>query len=192
MKIIATELPGVMIIEPDVFRDDRGFFMESYHRARYEEMGIKAWFVQDNLSYSRRGVLRGLHYQYPHSQGKLVYVLRGEVFDVAVDIRMGSPYFGRWIGVILSDANKRQLYIPEGFAHGFAVLSDEAIFAYKCTDFYYPEDEGGIIWNDPDLGIEWPVVAPVLSPKDASYPRLCEVAREKLPVYQDKTEVKKL
>jgi len=186
MKITATRLPGVLIIEPDVFGDDRGSFMETYHQARYEELGIKARFVQDNLSYSRRGVLRGLHYQYPHSQGKLVYVLKGEVFDVAVDVRVGSPHYGQWVGVTLSEKNKRQLFIPEGFAHGFVVVSDEALFAYKCTDFYHPEAEGGIIWNDPDLGIEWPEMNPVLSSKDASYPRLCQIDPERLPVYTPK------
>lgn len=183
MKITATRLPGVLIIEPDVFGDDRGFFMETYHQARYEELGIKARFVQDNLSYSRRGVLRGLHYQYPHSQGKLVYVLKGEVFDVAVDVRVGSPHYGQWVGVTLSEKNKRQLFIPEGFAHGFVVVSDEALFAYKCTDFYHPEAEGGIIWDDPDLGIEWPEMKPVLSSKDAAYPRLCQIDPGRLPVY---------
>lgn len=183
MKITQTDLPGVIIIEPDVFSDDRGFFMETYHQHRYEELGIKAQFVQDNLSCSRQGVLRGLHYQHPHGQGKLVYVLKGEVFDVAVDIRKGSPYFGKWVGIILSDKNKRQLYIPEGFAHGFVVISQEALFAYKCTDFYHPQTEGGIIWNDPGLGIEWPIKDPVLSVKDASYPRLCEIAEERLPLY---------
>ena len=186
MKITATRLPGVLIIEPDVFGDDRGSFMETYHQARYEELGIKARFVQDNLSYSRRGVLRGLHYQYPHSQGKLVYVLKGEVFDVAVDVRVGSPHYGQWVGVTLSEKNKRQFFIPEGFAHGFVVVSDEALFAYKCTDFYHPEAEGGIIWNDPDLGIEWPEMNPVLSSKDASYPRLCQIDPERLPVYTPK------
>lgn len=183
MKVTETRLPGVMIIEPDVFSDERGFFMETYHQARYDELGIKVRFVQDNLSYSRRGVLRGLHYQYPHSQGKLVYVVKGEVFDVAVDIRMGSPTFGQWVGVILSDQNRRQLYIPEGFAHGFVVLSDEALFAYKCTDFYHPEAEGGIVWNDPDLGIDWPEKKPLLSPKDAAYPRLGRIDPRRLPVY---------
>ena len=183
MKITETRLPGVLIIEPEVFSDDRGFFMETYHQARYEELGIKVRFVQDNLSYSRRGVLRGLHYQHPHSQGKLVYVVKGEVFDVAVDIRIGSPTFGQWMGVTLSDQNKKQLYIPEGFAHGFVVLSDEALFAYKCTDFYHPEAEGGIVWNDPDLGIEWPEMKPVLSPKDAAYPRLGQIDPGKLPIY---------
>lgn len=192
MKVTKTGLPGVIIIETDVFQDDRGFFMETYHQARYDTMGIKARFVQDNLSYSRKGVLRGLHYQSPHGQGKLVYAVKGEVFDVAVDIRKGSPTFGRWVGVTLSGQNKRQLYIPEGFAHGFVVVSDEAVFAYKCTDFYHPETERGIIWNDPDIGIEWPVKDPVLSPKDASYPRLGQIAEESLPAYPGEGEVKKI
>lgn len=183
MNVIETKLKGVLIIEPDVFGDERGYFMETYNLERYEKQGIKARFVQDNLSYSRKGVLRGLHYQHPHSQGKLVYVVKGEVFDVAVDIRIGSPTFGQWVGAILSDRNKRQLYIPEGFAHGFLVMSDEALLAYKCTDFYHPEAEGGIIWNDPDLGIEWPEKNPVLSPKDAVYPPLRQIEAERLPAY---------
>jgi len=188
MNVIETKLKGVLIIEPDVFGDERGYFMETYNLERYEKQGIKARFVQDNLSYSRKGVLRGLHYQHPHSQGKLVHVVKGEVFDVAVDIRIGSPTFGQWVGVVLSDLNKRQLYIPEGFAHGFLVMSDEALFAYKCTDFYHPEAEGGIIWNDPDLGIEWPEKNPVLSPKDAVYVPLRQIDAGRLPVYTPSAE----
>lgn len=130
--------------------------------------------------------MRGLHYEYPHSQGKLVCVLAGEVFDVAVDVRVGSPHYGQWVGVTLSEKNKRQLFIPEGFAHGFVVVSDEALFAYKCTDFYHPEAEGGIIWDDPDLGIEWPEMKPVLSSKDAAYPRFCQIDPGRLPVYTPK------
>lgn len=188
MNVIETKLKGVLIIEPDVFGDDRGYFMETYNQGRYEKQGIKATFVQDNLSYSRKGVLRGLHYQHPHAQGKLVYVVKGEVFDVAVDIRKGSPSFGQWTGVVLSERNKRQLYIPEGFAHGFVVLSEEALFAYKCTDFYHPETEGGIIWNDPGIGIGWPEKNPVLSPKDANYPELKDIDPERLPDYEPEAE----
>lgn len=188
MNILRTKLEGVFIIEPDVFGDERGYFMETYHLERYAKHDIMARFVQDNLSYSRKGVLRGLHYQYPHSQGKLVYVVRGEVFDVAVDIRKGSPTFGQWVGVTLSDKNKRQLYIPEGFAHGFVVLSEEALFAYKCTDFYHPETEGGIIWNDSGIGIDWPEKNPVLSPKDSAYPELKDIDPEKLPAYEPEAE----
>jgi len=183
LNVIETKLPGVMIIEPRVFSDDRGFFMETWQRERYSKYGIPATFVQDNLSYSQKGVLRGLHYQHPNAQGKLVYVLQGEVFDVAVDIRVGSPTFGQWVGVTLSAGNKRQLYIPEGFAHGFCVLSATALFAYKCTDFYNPRAEGGIAWNDPDIAIDWPVEKPVLSPKDNVYPKLKDISRQRLPRY---------
>ncbi len=184
MRIKETSLPGVIIIEPDVFGDERGFFMETWHQIKYREAGLPAAFVQDNLSYSSRAVLRGLHFQYPNTQGKLVFVLQGEVFDVAVDIRPGSPTFGCWTGVTLSSANKNQLFIPEGFAHGFCVVSETALFAYKCTDIYNPKAEGGIIWNDPDIDISWPVNNPVLSDKDKYYPRLKEIPPEKLPVYR--------
>ncbi|MEW6663478.1 MAG: dTDP-4-dehydrorhamnose 3,5-epimerase [Bacillota bacterium] len=183
MKVIETGLPGVVIIEPRVLGDARGFFMETWQQARYAAAGLPEVFVQDNLSFSSHGTLRGLHYQHPYPQGKLVSVLQGEVFDVAVDIRVGSPTYGLWVGVTLSAENKRQLYIPPGFAHGFCVKSESALFAYKCTEFYHPEAEGGIIWNDPDIGIEWPVKAPLLSGKDGVYPRLREVPREKLPIY---------
>jgi dTDP-4-dehydrorhamnose 3,5-epimerase len=183
MKVTETKLAGVLIIEPQVFSDGRGFFMETWNQKRYAEVGLPASFVQDNLSFSRRGTLRGLHFQNPSAQGKLVYVLQGEVFDVAVDIRIGSPTFGQWVGVTLSAANKRQLYIPEGFAHGFWVTSDEALFAYKCTDFYNPQAEGGVIWNDPDIGIAWPGDKPILSEKDRNYPRLKELPPGRLPQY---------
>ena len=183
MKVIATELPEVLLIEPHVFGDPRGFFMETYHEARYREAGILGHFMQDNHSRSRRGVLRGLHYQLLQPQGKLVWVTRGQVFDVAVDIRRGSPTFGRWAGDILDDSNHRQLYIPPGFAHGFCVLSDTADFFYKCTAYYNSQAEHGILWNDPDIGIEWPVQEVILSDKDASLPRLVQQAPEKLPVY---------
>ncbi len=162
MNLIETRLPGVIVIEPTVFGDDRGFFCETWNQARYAAAGVPEVFVQDNLSFSRRGVLRGLHFQHPHAQGKLVYVLMGEVFDVAVDIRIGSPTFGQWAGVVLSGENKRQIYIPPGFAHGFCVTSESALFAYKCTDVYVPQAEGCVLWNDPALGIEWPIAQPAL------------------------------
>ncbi len=190
MKITETDLPGAVIVEPNVFGDARGFFMESWNRARYEELGLPAQFVQDNLSYSSRGVLRGLHFQNPHPQGKLVSVLKGEVFDVAVDIRAGSPTFGRWVGVTLSAENKRQFYVPEGFAHGFVVTSDVALFSYKCTAYYHPEAEHSVLWNDPDLGIDWPVEAPVLSAKDGSASRLAEIPGGELPRYREPSSAK--
>ena len=182
MNVIATELPGVLIVEPKVFPDARGFFVETYNKERYFSCGITADFVQDNLSFSSRGVLRGLHYQNPHAQGKLVYVLQGEVWDVAVDIRSGSPQFGRWTAVTLSSDNKRQFYIPPGFAHGFCVLSDTALFTYKCTDLYHPECDGGIRWDDPEIGIIWPVAAPLLSDKDRKQPLLKDVPTGRLPL----------
>lgn len=188
MNVLETKLPGVLIIEPDVFGDARGYFMETWQQARYAQAGLPGNFIQDNLSFSTRGVLRGLHFQNPNAQGKLVFVLHGEVFDVAVDIRAGSPTFGQWVGVTLSSENKRQLYIPEGFAHGFCVISETAIFAYKCTDFYNPAAEGGIIWNDPDIGIDWPIERPVLSQKDSVYPRLKNIPREHLPRYGVRSE----
>jgi len=180
LKVTETKLSGVLLIEPDVYGDNRGYFLETWNAARYREYGLPEKFVQDNLSFSHRGVLRGLHFQNPNPQGKLVYVIQGEVFDVAVDIRPGSPTFGQWLGAILSSDNKRQLYIPEGFAHGFCVLSDTALFAYKCTDFYNPQAEGGIIWNDPDIGIAWPVSEPIISGKDKANLRLRDIPREKL------------
>ena len=183
MKVITTELPGVLLIEPHVFGDQRGFFMETYHQARYQESGIPDRFVQDNHSRSRRGVLRGLHYQPVQPQGKLVWVARGQVFDVAVDIRRGSPTFGRWAGAVLDDSNHHQFYIPPGFAHGFCVLSEEADFFYKCTDYYHPQSEQGILWNDPAIGIDWPIQEPLLSAKDLRLPLLAEQVPEKLPLY---------
>jgi len=184
MKRIETDLPGVLVLEPDLYSDERGFFLETWNKARYADLGLETDFVQDNLSYSRRGVLRGLHYQNPHPQAKLVQVLQGEVLDVAVDVRAGSPTFGRWVSMVLSAENRRQVYVPEGCAHGFVVLSDSALFAYKCSDFYSPQSEGGIIWNDPDLGIDWRVKAPILSEKDAQYPPLREIPPESLPPYR--------
>lgn len=183
MNIIETELPGVLIIEPKSFGDARGFFLETYSEQRYRDAGLSVRFVQDNHSRSRRGVLRGLHYQLVQPQGKLVGVTRGEVFDVAVDVRRGSPTFGHWAGVILDDRSHRQFYVPPGFAHGFCVLSDEADFVYKCTDYYHPPSEQGIIWNDPAIGIEWPLTEVSLSDKDGRYPTLAEQAAERLPVY---------
>lgn len=183
MKVLTTDLPGVLLIEPPVFGDARGFFLETYQAARYREAGMPACFVQDNHSRSRRGVLRGLHYQRVQPQGKLVGVIRGQVFDVAVDIRRGSPTFGRWQGFILDDQNHRQLYLPPGFAHGFCVLSEEADFVYKCTDYYHPQSEQGIAWNDPDIGIQWPLRDVAVSAKDARHPRLAEQPLDKLPVY---------
>ena len=181
MNVKETKLPGVLVLEPDVFSDERGFFLETWNSMRYEEAGIKGSFVQDNVSFSKKGALRGLHFQYPQSQGKLIQVLSGEVVDVAVDIRKGSPTFGQWISEVLSGANHRQMYIPPGFAHGYCVTSETAVFSYKCTDFYNPGSEGGIIWNDPDINIDWPTEEPILSSKDADYPRLKDIRPEKLP-----------
>lgn len=185
MRVVETQLPGVLIIEPQVFDDARGFFLETWNQARYGTLGVPAHFVQDNLSSSTYRTLRGLHFQNPHPQGKLVYVPQGEVFDVIVDIRIGSPTFARWVGTVLSGENKRQLYIPEGFAHGFCVTSERALLAYKCTDLYYPQAEGGILWNDPTLGIDWPIDTPILSEKDRCYPCLREILPDRLPHYLD-------
>jgi len=185
MKIIETALPGVLILEPQVFGDARGFFVETFRERWLREAGVEAHFVQDNQSRSRQGVLRGLHYQTVNPQGKLVRAARGSVFDVAVDVRSGSPHFGQWVGVTLDDVSHRQLWIPPGFAHGFCVLSDEADFAYKCTSYYDPASDSGILWNDPAIGIDWPAldVAWLLSDKDQRQPRLNEQPREKLTVY---------
>lgn len=170
-----TEIKGVYIIEPTVFGDSRGYFMETYNEQAFREVGLHYHFVQDNQSSSRKGVLRGMHFQKTHPQTKLVRVLKGEVFDVAVDLRRESETYGKWVGVLLSDENKRQLLIPKGFAHGFVVVSDYAEFFYKCDDFYHPEDEGGLLWNDPDVGIEWPEVGEIiLSEKDKKNPMLAE------------------
>jgi dTDP-4-dehydrorhamnose 3,5-epimerase len=174
-----------MIVEPTVFGDARGFFMETFQRPRYEAAGIAGHFAQDNVSSSRRGVLRGLHFQNPYQQGKLVYVLHGEVFDVAVDVRRGSPTFGRWVGVTLSAENKRQFYVPPGFAHGFCVTSELALFAYKCTDVYHPETERTVRWDDPQIGIEWPIAEPTVSDRDRQAPRLCELPMLQLPVVRE-------
>jgi len=175
MKFIETRLPGVIRIEPAVFSDDRGYFMETWQARRFSDSGIDLEFVQDNLSDSSKGTLRGLHYQIRQPQGKLVRVVAGEVFDVAVDLRKSSKNFGEWVGEILSAENKRMFWVPPGFAHGFLVLSDTAIFEYKCTDYYAPDHERAIRWDDPDIDIEWPLESeqqPVLSPKDAAAPFL--------------------
>lgn len=167
-------IEGLLLIEPAVFGDERGYFMETWNEADFREGGLDAVFVQDNQSKSRKGVLRGLHFQKNNPQGKLVRVLSGEVFDVAVDLRAASPTLGKWRGVLLSAENKRQFYVPEGFAHGFLVMSETAEFAYKCTRFYDPQDEGGLLWNDPDIGIEWPDIGmePVLNERDRKHPGL--------------------
>ena len=168
-----TEIKGVFVIDTKVFGDDRGYFTETYKKTDFDEAGLKYDFVQDNQSRSKKGVLRGLHFQVKHPQAKLVRVLEGEVFDVAVDMRKDSPTFGKWVGVVLSDKNKRQFMIPRGFAHGFLVLSEFATFCYKCDEIYHPEDEGGIMWNDPDIGIEWPFTDNIqLSEKDTKHPLL--------------------
>jgi dTDP-4-dehydrorhamnose 3,5-epimerase len=179
MEFIPTAIPEVLIIEPDVHRDARGFFLETYQEEKYRAGGVLPAFVQDNHSKSVKNTLRGLHAQLKHPQGKLVRVVEGEVFDVAVDIRLDSPSFGCWTGVHLTAENFRQFYIPEGFAHGFCVLSEVAQFQYKCTDFYYPSDEITVLWSDPEIGIEWPVANPLLSEKDQTAPPLSEV-REQL------------
>ena len=184
MKVIPTELPGCVIIEPKVFGDERGFFYESWNRPRFVEHGLDMQFVQSNVSSSERGVLRGLHYQWPNNaQGKLVSVLEGEVYDVAVDIRQGSPDFGRWTAVVLSAENKRHFWIPEGFAHGFVTLSERAVFTYLCTAPYDAASDGNIRWNDAQIGIDWPVSAPSLSGKDGVAPFLKDIPADRLPVY---------
>ena len=166
MKVEKCKLDGVLLVTPQVFGDDRGFFMETYNQAKAQQLGLPANFVQDNHSKSTKGVLRGLHYQSPQWQGKLVRTVQGEIFDVAVDIRDGSPTFGEWVGYLLNDQNKQQLYVPEGFAHGFVVTSDTAEVVYKCTSLYAPEQEGSLLWNDPEIGIDWPIEEPILSAKD--------------------------
>lgn len=182
MQLRQTPLEGVLVLVPDVHQDARGEFFESWSARRYAEHGLPTNFVQDNVSRSRKGTVRGLHLQVPPmEQGKLVYALEGEVFDVAVDVRVGSPTFGRWAGERLSASNRHQIYIPPGFAHGFCALSDSAMVAYKCTQYYTPEAELTVRWDDPDVGIAWPVSTPLLSPRDAVAPRLAELPRERLP-----------
>jgi len=183
MKITETELPGVRVIEPRIFRDERGYFLETWSQTRYQEAGLPENMLQDNLSWSRRGVLRGLHFQNPAGQGKLVQVLAGQIFDVVVDVRVGSPHFGRWVGIELSLENNRQLYIPEGFAHGFCVLSATALVTYKCSEVYRPECEVGVAWNDPRIDVRWPLASPIVSPKDAALRQLDELTAGSLPHY---------
>jgi dTDP-4-dehydrorhamnose 3,5-epimerase len=183
MRRINTSVGGLAILEPDVFGDHRGFFYESYNKAKYAELGIHADFVQANVSRSAHGVLRGLHYQWPNPQGKLVSVLDGEVYDVAVDIRRGSPTFGQWAGVMLTAENKRHFWIPEGFAHGFCVLSEFATFSYQCTALYDRHADAGIRWDDAAIGVDWPMSDPLLSEKDARAPLLANVELTRLPEY---------
>jgi dTDP-4-dehydrorhamnose 3,5-epimerase len=186
VNVIETSLPGVLIFEPKVFGDERGFFTETFRESVFQQHCPDVRFVQDNQSRSRKGVLRGLHYQYHNPQGKLVRVSRGVVFDVAVDIRAGSPHYGQWTGVVLDDVSHRQLWIPPGFAHGFCVISDEADFVYKCTSYYDAASDSGIAWNDPDVGIAWPELGVdfSLSPKDLVLPRLKDLARERMTFYR--------
>lgn len=184
MQVNETQIPGVFLIRPQVHEDARGFFYESYHQAGLAEAGIRETFIQDNHSRSCRNTLRGLHYQLKHPQAKLCRVVQGEVLDVAVDIRAGSPHFGRWVSVILSAENKQQMLIPRGFAHGFVVLSDTAEFLYKCSDYYHPEDERGVAWDDAELGIPWRTANPILSARDRTYLPLAKISREELPTYQ--------
>ena len=183
MKVVETKLPGCVAIEPDVFGDVRGFFYESYNADKFKAAGLDLRFVQANVSRSARGVLRGLHYQWPNPQGKLVSVVEGEVFDVAVDIRRGSPTFGQWAGVMLTAENHRHFWVPEGFAHGFVVLSEFATFAYQCTALYDAKADAGVRWNDAAIAIDWPVSAPLLSGKDEKAPLLADIAPERLPVW---------
>ena len=183
MKVTETKLPGVLIIEPQVFGDERGYFMVSWSQQRYRDVGIKQDFVQSNVSKSQKGVLRGLHFQNPKPQGKLVYVLEGEVFDVAVDIRRGSPTFGQHESIVLSADNHKQFYVPEGFAHGFCVLSESATFCYMCTNYYDASADASILWNDEALAIAWPVVSPNLSKKDSNALKLKDINQNILPVY---------
>jgi len=181
VKVEPTRLPEVLAVEPARFDDDRGFFVETWQRERYRAAGILDEFVQDNHSHSRQGVLRGLHFQMRRSQAKLVTVIRGRIFDVAVDVRRDSPTFGQWAGTEISDAGPRQIYLPPGFAHGFCVLSETADIHYKVSDVYDPVDEAGILWNDPEIGIAWPVRQPLMSARDAAYPKLRDFPRERLP-----------
>lgn len=183
MKRIETRLPDVFLYEPRRFGDIRGYFFESWNQERYASMGLPVRFVQDNISFSPRNVLRGLHYQYPHSQGKLVSVLHGEVYDVVVDLRRGSPTFGQWVAQVLTSENGLQIYIPEGFAHGFVACSETALFHYKCTEYYHPESEHTIRWDDPVLAIDWPTTTPILSEKDKHGKYLSEIDEDELPVY---------
>jgi len=183
VRRIDTTVPGVYELHPKIFGDARGFFMETYHAGRFAELGIADVFVQDNHSRSSKGILRGLHYQLHHSQAKLCRLVEGEALDIAVDIRIGSPHFGKWAGVVLSAEKHNQIYIPGGFAHGFLALTDNVQFLYKCSDFYKADDEHGIAWNDPDLNISWGVDKPVVSDKDAKLSKLADISHELLPRY---------
>lgn len=183
MKVTEADLPGVFLVEPTIFKDGRGYFLETYHSERYADSGLPSEFVQQNLSFSTRGVLRGLHYQLGRPQGKLVMVVEGEIFDVAVDIRRGSPTYGRWTGTVLYAGNHRQIYIPEGFAHGFCVTGETAAVLYLCTDLYTPREERGIRWDDPALNITWPFRETILSGKDAAYPFLADIPPHDLPEF---------
>ena len=184
MDIIETKLPGVLILQPKIFTDDRGLFFECFQAEKYVQHGIDLPFVQDNFSRSYKSVLRGMHYQFPNTQGKLIWVTRGHVFDVVVDIRRDSPTFGNFCSINLSPEKIQQVYIPPGFAHGFCTLTDEVDFHYKCTDYFYPQQDRGFCWNDPDVSIPWPIKNPTLSPKDTTYPRLKDISPENLPVYE--------
>ena len=183
MEVVDLAIPDVKLIKPRAFPDERGFFLQGYHEQQYREAGIEMSFVQDNHSRSSRGVLRGLHYQLEHAQDKLITVVRGKIYDVVVDIRRGSPTFGKWVGEILSDENHHQMYVPKGFAHGFCVMSEEVDLLYKCSDFYAPGDEYGILWADPEIGVEWPSMEMLLSEKDQKLPLLSDVAQSNLPGY---------
>jgi dTDP-4-dehydrorhamnose 3,5-epimerase len=180
MQVIATDIEEVRIIKPQIFMDDRGYFLETFHVSRFKSAGLPDVFVQDNLSFSVKNTLRGLHFQVTHPQAKLVQVISGEIFDVAVDIRRTSPTFGRWVSVHLTEHNKRQVLIPQGFAHGFCVLSDSAHVVYKCSEFFDPDDEGGILWSDPAIGINWPITHPIVSAKDDRLPVISDIPPEKL------------
>ena len=184
MKILTTPLEGVRIIEPDMYKDNRGFFMETFHSKRYTSTGLEVDFVQDNLSFSVQGTLRGLHFQYPNAQAKLVQVIQGEIFDVAVDVRRDSPTFGEWFGIYLDDKKMRQLFIPVGFAHGFCVTSETVLFTYKCSAYYAPDCERGILWSDPQLAIDWPVDNPLLSERDSRFPCLKDTVFKRLPPFK--------
>jgi dTDP-4-dehydrorhamnose 3,5-epimerase len=186
LQRIATSLPEVWELQPKVLRDARGFFLETYQTRKFEELGIPDIFVQDNHSRSSKGTLRGLHYQWPHSQGKLCRVVEGEVLDIAADIRRGSPNFGKWTSVLLTAEKQNQIFVPAGFAHGFVALTETVQFLYKCSDFYDPASEHGILWNDPDLAISWGVMDPLISEKDARLPTLAATPREFLPRYSEK------
>jgi len=185
MDIIKTQIEGVVIFEPRVFQDDRGYFLETWSIDRYKDAGLDLPFLQDNVSFSSKSTLRGLHYQNPKAQGKLVQALSGKVLDVAVDIRLGSPTFGKSVSAELSEDNHRKMYIPPGFAHGFCVLSDTALFSYKCTELYSQPSEGGVMWNDPNLDIDWIIDNPLLSPKDSEFPQLKDIPEDKLPRFGD-------